>query len=61
MADSNLSIVFNPDIAGAEARYVRERLDLYNVGVTGMSAWYPVQFFVKSGRGETLGGVLGSI
>ena len=59
--ENNLVIVFNPDIAGAEARYVRERLDLYNVGVTGMSAWYPVQFFVKSERGETLGGVLGSI
>jgi GNAT superfamily N-acetyltransferase len=40
---------------------VRERLDLYNVGVTGISAWYPVQFFVKSERGEALGGVLGSI
>ena len=59
--DSDLSIVFNPDIGGADARFVRERLDLYNVGVTGVSAWYPVQFFVKSERGETLGGVLGSI
>jgi GNAT superfamily N-acetyltransferase len=59
--DDDLAIVFNPDIGSADARYVRERLDLYNVGVTGVSAWYPVQFFVKSARGETLGGVLGSI
>ena len=59
--DRDISIVFNPDIGGADARFVRERLDLYNVGVTGVSAWYPVQFFVKSERGETLGGVLGSI
>ncbi|MBS0524851.1 MAG: GNAT family N-acetyltransferase [Proteobacteria bacterium] len=59
--DNDLAIVFNPDIGGADARYVRERLDLYNVGVTGVYAWYPVQFFAKSDRGETLGGVLGSI
>ncbi|HEY4169870.1 MAG TPA: GNAT family N-acetyltransferase [Reyranella sp.] len=59
--DENLAIVFNPDIGSAEARFVRERLDLYNVGVTGVSAWYPMQFFVKSERGETLGGVLGSV
>jgi GNAT superfamily N-acetyltransferase len=59
--DDDLAIVFNPDIGSAEARFVRERLDLYNVGVTGVSAWYPMQFFVKSERGETLGGVLGSV
>ena len=34
---------------------------MYNVGVTGVSAYYPVHFFVKSGRGETMGGVLGGI
>ena len=55
MANSDLTIVFDPDIGGAEAQFVRERLDLYNVGVTGVSAWYPVKFFVKSARGETLG------
>jgi GNAT superfamily N-acetyltransferase len=61
MASSNdLMIVFNAE-GGADAKYVRERLDLYNVGVTGVSAWYPVNFFVKSARGETLGGVLGAI
>jgi GNAT superfamily N-acetyltransferase len=61
MASSNdLMIVFNAE-GGADAKYVRERLDLYNVGVTGVSAWYPVNFFVKSQRGETLGGVLGAI
>lgn len=58
---NDLAIVFNPDVGGADARFVRERLDLYNVGVTGVSIWYPAQFFVKSARGETLGGVLGSI
>jgi hypothetical protein len=59
--DSDLSIVFNVDSGGAEAKFVRERLDLYNVGQTGISTWYPVNFFVKSARGETLGGVMGAI
>ena len=59
--NDELSIVFNPDMGSAEAKFVRERLDLYNVGQTGISAWYPVQFFVKSARGETLGGVMGAV
>jgi GNAT superfamily N-acetyltransferase len=54
------TIVFNAE-GGADAKYVRERLDLYNVGITGVSTWYPVNFFVKSARGETLGGVMGAI
>jgi hypothetical protein len=57
----DLTIVFNPDSGGNEAKFVRERLDLYNVGKTGESTWYPVNFFVKSPRGETLGGVMGAI
>ena len=61
MASSNDSmIVFNAQ-GGDDAKYVRERLDLYNVGITGVSTWYPVNFFVKSERGETLGGVMGAI
>jgi len=58
--DNDLTIVFNPD-GGPDAKFVRDRLDMYNVGVTGISAWYPVNFFVKSDRGETLGGVMGAI
>ena len=57
---SDLKIVFEQEGGGA-ARYVRERLDLYNVGVTGVSAYYPVNFFVKNTRGETMGGLLGGI
>lgn len=61
MTTSNdISIVFNPEDE-ADGKYVRERLGLYNVGKTGDSTWYPVNFFAKSARGETLGGVLGSI
>jgi ribosomal protein S18 acetylase RimI-like enzyme len=57
---SDLKIVFEQE-GGTAAQLVRDRLDIFNVGVTGLSAYYPVHFFLKSGRGETLGGVLGSI
>jgi ribosomal protein S18 acetylase RimI-like enzyme len=57
---TELTIVFQQE-PGAEAALVRDRLDLYNVGATGVSAYYPVNLFVKSRRGETLGGLLGGI
>lgn len=66
MADSKvadpekLAIVFDQQ-GGADAQYVREHLDTYNVGATGVSTYYPVNFFVKSDRGEVMGGLLGSI
>ena len=40
---------------------MRDHLDLFNVGVTGVSTYYPVHFFLKNDRGETLGGLLGSV
>src|SRR3954465_1936752 len=58
--NSDLTIVFNAD-GGSDAKFVRERPDRSNAGGTGQPTWYPVNFFVKSGRGETLGGVLGAI
>jgi len=60
MTKSDLAIVFD-EKGGADAQLVRERLDMYNVGETGVSTYYPVHFFVKSSRGETRGGVLGGI
>jgi len=55
-----LTIVF-AETGGAEARLVRERLDMFNIGATGVSTYYPVNLFVKSERGETLGGLLGGV
>jgi ribosomal protein S18 acetylase RimI-like enzyme len=59
-AEGDLTIVFD-QAGGAEAALVRDRLDMFNVGVTGLSAYYPVHFFVKSARGETMGGLLGGM
>ena len=58
MAD--IEIVFE-QTPGASAQTVRDRLDLYNVGVTGVSTYYPVNYFLKNARGETLGGLMGSV
>lgn len=40
---------------------MRDHLVFYNVGVTGVSAYYPVNFFLRNDRGETMGGLLGSV
>ena len=58
MAD--IEIVFE-QTPGASAQTVRDRLDLYNVGATGVSTYYPVNYFLKNKRGETLGGLMGSV
>jgi len=36
----DLTIVF--DQTGAGAQFIRDHLDAFNVGVTGISAWYPL-------------------
>lgn len=57
---SDLTLFFQQE-SGSTANLVRDRLDLYNIAQTGVSAFYPVNLFVKDGRGETLGGLLGSV
>ena len=57
---SDLKIVFEQE-GGSPATLVRDRLDLYNMAATGVPDYYPVNLFVRSARGETLGGLLGGI
>ena len=57
----NLEIVFDPLPGDTLTRFVTESLAAYNVAATGDSRWYPVGFFLKSARGEWLGGLLGEI
>jgi len=58
--ESEFTIVFD-QAGGREAQFVRDKLDFFNVGVTGESTYYPVHFFLKNERGEVMGGLLGSI
>jgi ribosomal protein S18 acetylase RimI-like enzyme len=57
---SDLKIVFEQE-SGAAGRLVVDRLDLYNIAQTAVPSFYPVNFFVRNARGETLGGLLGSV
>ncbi|MBS0221909.1 MAG: GNAT family N-acetyltransferase [Proteobacteria bacterium] len=57
---AELEIVFSQE-GGSAAQFVREHLDIFNVGATGVSAYYPLHFFLKSERDEIMGGLIGSI
>jgi GNAT superfamily N-acetyltransferase len=55
----DLEVVFDSLPSDALTRLVVDGVDLYNIGATGISEWYPVNFFLRSPRGEWLGGLLG--
>jgi GNAT superfamily N-acetyltransferase len=56
-----LDIVFDPLPGEALTRLVTDGLHAHNVAATGISSWYPVGFFLKSVRGEWLGGLMGDL
>ena len=56
-----LEIVFDPLPADALSRLVSENVVSANVASTGCADWHPVGFFLKSPRGEWLGGLTGYI
>jgi GNAT superfamily N-acetyltransferase len=54
-------IVFDPLPPDALRRFVIDGLVAYGHAATGISTWHPVGFFLKSGRGEWLGGLMGEL
>ena len=56
-----LELVFDPLPGEAPTRLVIDNLHAHNIAATGISTWYPVGFFLKSGRGEWLGGLMGDL
>lgn len=58
---TDFEIVFNPLPGDGLSRYIVDQLDAHNLAATGASNYYPVGFFLKSARGEWLGGLLGSL
>jgi len=56
-----LEIVFDPLPGEALTRFVTESLASYNIAATAQESWYPVGFFLRTGRGEWLGGLLGNL
>jgi len=59
MADE-LRISFEPH-NDAPKQFVINGVDNYNIATTGLSAYYPVQYFLRGKNDEVLGGLLGQI
>jgi GNAT superfamily N-acetyltransferase len=55
----NPEIVFDPLPSGDLTRFVSDNVVNFNIANTGISAWHPANFFLKSTRGEWLGGLTG--
>jgi uncharacterized protein (DUF924 family)/GNAT superfamily N-acetyltransferase len=54
-------IVFDPLPPEALRRFIIDQLDAHNLAATGVSTYYPVGIFLKSARGEWLGGLTGTL
>lgn len=54
-------IIFDPLPSAPLREYIIERLALLNVARTGDDKWRPVNFFLKSFKGEWQGGLIGDM
>lgn len=58
---SDIRIVADPHASESLKQLVVGHLDDYNVGVTGLTEYSPVNFFLRDQGDEVLGGLLGFI
>jgi GNAT superfamily N-acetyltransferase len=56
-----LSVDFEPFIDDAVRKFINDGIDNHNIAVTGLPAYFPANFVLRSARGELLGGLLGMI
>ncbi len=54
-------IAFEPFLDDDTRRYIVDGVDMYNVAVTGLPDYAPVNFVLRGERGDVLGGVLGQL
>ena len=59
--DDGYEILFEPYPDEELKYFVTEGVDLHTIATTGLFEWYPSNFFLRSERGEWLGGLYGSI
>lgn len=57
----DLQISFEPFVDEGARQFIVNGVDNFNIAVTGLPAYYPANFVLRSGRGEVLGGLLGQI
>lgn len=55
-----LRVCFEPHNDGPK-QFVVIGVDNYNIATTGLSAYYPVQYYLRGADDEVLGGLLGGI
>ena len=56
-----LRIVNEPHARAEQRQHLVDSLDAFNVAATSMSEFSPIHLFVKDGRGNVFGGLLGLI
>ena len=54
-------LIVEPNAPESDRQIVRDHLDTYNVGVTGLTEYSPVNLFLRDDAQEVLGGLLASI
>ena len=57
----DLQIAFEPYADQGQKDIVINGVDYHNIAATGHAACYPVGFYLRDGRGEVLGGLLGEV
>ena len=53
----DLEIVFDPLPPDPLRQYITNHLSAFGIARTGVDAWHPIGFFLKSSEGEWLGGL----
>jgi GNAT superfamily N-acetyltransferase len=59
--EQDLKIIFDPLPGEALSRLVSENVISANIARTGVADWHPIGFFLRSPRGEWLGGLTGYV
>jgi len=58
---TDIRIVSDPHASEGLKQFVSDQLDAYNIGITGLQAYSPVNFFLRDAGDEVVGGLLGAI
>ena len=56
-----MGIEFEPFLDEAARQFIVNGVDYYNIAVTGLPDWFPVNFILRGERRDVLGGVLGQL
>ena len=56
-----MRIAFEPFIDDAAREFIVNGVDFYNIGVTNLPDYFPVNFVLRGEQGDVLGGALGEL